>query len=345
MKKVLLGMSGGIDSTASAVLLIEQGYKVTGLTFVMDYLSNDSVSKAKIICKKLNIEHITIDITKIFKEKVVSYFISEYEHGKTPNPCIECNRFVKFGYIYDYAIKNNYDYISTGHYAIIDTCNDMLVLKSSVDKKKDQTYFLHVIKEDQLKHILFPLGTLNKEIARDICAKNNLLPRESKESQEICFIQNTYKEFLIEHNAKNKLGNFIYENNDIIKKHDGIINYTIGQRKGMNLAIGKPAYVKDINYSTGDVTISDNKSLYCDTVYANNLSLINNIIPNNEDIYAKIRYGAKKAKVTIKIDNDIIKTTFFEKQRAVTKGQTIVFYTNNYVIGGAKILKGVNENE
>jgi len=345
MKSVLLGMSGGIDSTAAAVILIEQGYTVTGLTFKIDFVNSQAVLGAQEICEKLKIKHIVIDITDIFNKNVVKPFIKSYEKGETPNPCIECNKFIKFGYIYDYATKNNFDYISTGHYAVIETCNDKAYLKNSIDTKKDQTYFLHVLKENQLKRILFPLGKLSKEEAREICSSNDLLPKQSKESQEICFIKDNYKNFLIKHNAKNKKGNFVFENKEVIKQHDGIINYTIGQRKKMNLAIGRPAYVKSINKETGDVVITTNEGLFTDVIYAKNLTLINNEIPINTQIYGKIRYSAIKYKVRIKQEDNIVIATFDEKQRAVTKGQSIVFYTDDYVIGGAIIIKGENEND
>lgn len=339
-KKVLLGMSGGIDSTAAAVLLIEQGYEVTGLTFQIDLISSDAANNAYEICKKLGIPHIVLNITKQFKKSVISRFISDYEKGITPNPCINCNKTIKFGYIYDYAMENGFNYVSTGHYAIITSCNDRYYLQSSIDKKKDQTYFLHVLLENQLKHILFPLGKMTKEEARDICAENKLLPRESKESQEICFIKDDYKIFLKENKAKNKLGNFIYEDGTIIKPHDGIINYTIGQRKGMNLAIGKAAYVKEIQFDSGDVVITSNENLYGDKVYVNNITLINGELPKNEQIYAKIRYGAKKTPVTIHQEQNLLIVLFEQSQRAITKGQSIVFYSNDYVIGGGIIEKG-----
>jgi len=346
MKKVLLGISGGIDSTASAVILKEQGYDVTGLTFINFDTNNDALNKAKRVCDKLKIKHIVLDIKKQFEKEVISYFISEYEKGRTPNPCIKCNEKIKFGQIYNYAIENGYDYVATGHYALIATCNNKLCLKSALDKNKDQTYFLYMISEKQLKHILFPLGKLNKAQARDICAKYHLLPKESKESQEICFIHDNYKRFLTKRNAKNIKGNFIFDNKTIIKPHDGIINYTIGQRKGMNLAIGKPAYVIDIDPISGDVIIGDDSQLFVNKIIASNLKLINNNLPINEQIYAKIRYGAKKSEVTVtQIKNDVdVVVIFKDKQRAVTKGQSIVFYTNDYVIGGAIIEKGVMIN-
>ncbi|MCK5812520.1 MAG: tRNA 2-thiouridine(34) synthase MnmA [Clostridiales bacterium] len=339
-KKVLLGMSGGIDSTAAAVLLIEQGYDVTGLTFQIDKVTNDANKKALKICNRLNINHITLNITKEFNKSVILKFINDYEKGITPNPCINCNKAIKFGMIYDYAIKNGYDYVSTGHYAIILKIKDRFYLQSSLDIKKDQTYFLHVLLEEQLKHILFPLGKLSKEQARDICAKNKLLPRESKESQEICFIKDDYKIFLKRNNAKNKMGNFIYEDGTIIKPHDGIVNYTIGQRKGMNLAIGKPAYVKNIDYKSGDVVITSEKNLYGIKAIITNITLINGVVPKNEQIYAKIRYSAKKASVTIHQEQDKMIVVFSESQRAITLGQSIVFYTKKYVVGGGIIEKG-----
>jgi len=345
MKKVLLGMSGGIDSTASAVLLKEKGYDVTGLTFINYNANDDMLDKTKKVCAKLNINHIILDITNEFDKEVISYFIDEYEKGRTPNPCIKCNEKIKFGQIYEYAIKNGYDYVATGHYALIETCNDKYFLKSAYDIKKDQTYFLYMINGKQLEHILFPLGNLVKAQARNICEKYNLLPKKSKESQEICFIEDNYKKFLLQRNAKNKMGNFVYSNKKIIKKHDGIINYTIGQRKGMNLAIGKPAYVIDINPINGDVIIGNNAELFVNKITASNLKLINDNLPENKKIYAKIRYGAKKAEVKItQYENEIV-VIFKNKQRAVTKGQSIVFYTKDYVLGGAIIEKGVMIND
>ncbi|MFO7636210.1 MAG: tRNA 2-thiouridine(34) synthase MnmA [Clostridia bacterium] len=343
MKKVLMAMSGGIDSTASAVILLEQGHDVTGMTFFNRGTDGNAVQKAKDICAALKIPHVAMDTTDVFKHHVIEYFKSEYEHGRTPNPCIQCNRTIKFGHIYEYAEKSGYDAVATGHYARISQDNGVFFLGEAKDASKDQTYFLYVLKEPQLPRILFPLGDLDKVTARRICDDRRLLPAQSKESQEICFIRGDYRDFLLSLGANNRLGNFIDENGNVLGPHRGLIHYTIGQRKGLGISLGKRVFVKEIRRESGEIVLSGDDTLMTRELMIKNISLIHEFIPPDTQLYAKIRYGTAKDKVTVHPDGEGMRMFFEENQRAVTPGQSVVLYTGSRVVGGGIIDQSTNQ--
>lgn len=338
--KVLLAMSGGIDSSAAAVLLLNRGFEVTGLTFRIDGVTSEAVERAAGICTRLGIEHIYKNITVSFNEKVIDYFKNEYENGRTPNPCIRCNRDIKFGLIYDFAMENGFDFAATGHYASILQKDDRFYLAKADDESRDQTYFLYVLTEDKLRHILFPLNGVPKSEARLICSKAGLLPADSKESREICFIPNNYKEFLNKNPGIHSLkGNFVKKDESIISKHNGIINYTIGQRKGLGIHLGKPGYILSINSKNGDITIGDEKDLYSNEINITEINLINGQIPNSSNLYVKIRYGAKQSKIeNYNYKNGILTIITIDRLRAVTPGQSAVIYDGDIVVGGGVII-------
>lgn len=339
-KKVLLAMSGGIDSSAAAVILKEKGYDITGYTFRIDGVSSNAVDRAAELCKKLEIPHIYSDITSEFYNKVVYYFKKEYENGRTPNPCIRCNREIKFGLIYDYAITNGYDFAATGHYASIIKTDEKFYLGKAIDQTRDQTYFLYVLKEEQLKNILFPLNGVPKSKAREICSNAGLLPANSKESREICFVPENYKTFLKDKLGADSIkGSFISVNGDILGKHDGILNYTIGQRKGLGIQLGKPGYIVSINPISGDIVIGDENDLYTNEFLMSDISLVNGEIPKSDFLYVKIRYSALQIRIKDWIqENGVLKIVTNEKMRAVTPGQSAVIYNNDIVVGGGVIL-------
>ncbi|MCK5757657.1 MAG: tRNA 2-thiouridine(34) synthase MnmA [Clostridiales bacterium] len=339
-KKVLLAMSGGIDSSAAAVILKENGYDVTGFTFRIKGVTSDAVERASSLCDKLSIPHIYSDITSEFYEKVVQYFKTEYEKGRTPNPCIRCNREIKFGLIFDYAMSNGFDYASTGHYASIINKDGHFFLGKAIDDSRDQTYFLYVLKEDQLKHILFPLNGVPKSEARMICSNAGLLPADSKESREICFVPENYKIFLTEKlGADSKSGNFISVNGEILGKHNGILNYTIGQRKGLGIHLGKPGYIVSINPLNGNIKIGEESDLYTNEFVISEISLVNGQIPKSDLLYVKIRYSALQTRITNLVqENGVVKITTQEPMRAVTPGQSAVIYNGDIVVGGGVIL-------
>lgn len=339
-KKVLLAMSGGIDSSAAAVILKDNGYDVTGYTFRIKGVTSDAVERASELCNKLGIPHIYADITSEFHEKVIQYFKIEYENGRTPNPCIRCNREIKFGLIFEYAMANGFDYASSGHYASITNKDGRFYLGKAIDETRDQTYFLYVLKEEQLKHILFPLNGVPKSEARLICSNADLLPANSKESREICFVPDNYKTFLTEKlGADSKTGNFISKSGDLLGKHNGILNYTIGQRKGLGINLGKPGYIVSINPFSGDIVIGDETDLYTNEFLMSEISLVNGEIPKSDLLYVKIRYSALQIRIADWAqENGILKISTHEKMRAVTPGQSAVIYNDDIVVGGGVIL-------
>lgn len=340
-KKVLVGMSGGVDSSVSAILLKEQGYEVIGATMVLfdsvdikdGCLSNNAVKDAKAVCEQLNIEHHVIDLRDYFKKYVIDNFINCYKEGMTPNPCVQCNKYLKFGVLYDKAKELGIDYIATGHYAKVEDG----YLKKSKAQKKDQTYFLYGINKDILDRLVFPLENYNdKEEIRKIAKDHNLFVATKKDSQEICFIPNDdYKTYL-----KDKInpvsGNFIDKDGNILGKHNGIIYYTIGQRKGLGISAKTPLYVTNINKITNEITLGVKEDLYKSSLIAKNINILVDKLP--EKVEAKIRYRAELAKATIKkISEDTIKVVFDEPQKSITKGQSVVFYDGDICLGGGII--------
>lgn len=344
MKKVLLGLSGGVDSSVSAALLKEEGYEVTGATMRLHPYANEelTVNDAKRVCNYLDIDHIVLDFTDIFKKYVINNFINEYKIAHTPNPCIICNEYLKFGAMLDYALDNGYDYIATGHYADVryDKNLDKYLLHSS-PINKDQSYFLYRLKQNQLKHILFPLNKINKDEVRNIAKELGLPVATKKDSQEICFIpDNDYRAFLLNNGVDFHKGNFIDKDGKVLGEHKGIINYTIGQRKGLGISFKCPMFVSKIDALNNTVTLSEDKDLYGKELICTNISLTYlDKLPQSMNIKAKIRFrlGASDAHVFALYNGDC-KVVFDEPQRAITKGQSVVFYDNDVVIGGGFII-------
>ncbi|MBQ9071615.1 MAG: tRNA 2-thiouridine(34) synthase MnmA [Bacilli bacterium] len=342
MKKVLVGMSGGVDSSVSALLLKQDGYEVIGAT--MNLFNTESSSKeAKEVCDSLDIAHVDIDYSKKFKKDVMDYFVQEYSNCRTPNPCVMCNKKLKFGYLYDYAKKNNIEYIATGHYAKIEYSDEYkrYVLKKADNKAKDQSYFLYNIDKNILKYILFPLASFNtKDEIRDIARKNNLKTASKSDSQDICFIPDgNYKNFL-ENNSglKENIGDIIF-NGKVIGKHTGLYKYTIGQRKGLGVAHETPLYVIGFNKLKNELIVGDEKDLYTRSfkVKDYNLLLIDKL-DSKMEVMVKTRYKSKEYKATISMDNDLINVVFDTPQKGVTPGQSAVFYVDDMVLGGGIIV-------
>ena len=342
-KRVLLGMSGGVDSSVSAILLQNQGYEVVGITMNLHNENDDDFSSdAKNVCDKLGIEHYTCDYREYFNEKVIDNFVCQYKNCNTPNPCIECNKYLKFGAMYEKAKELNCEYIATGHYAIteFDGRYNKVVLKKSKSEKKDQSYVLYSINPQILEKIILPLGNFKtKEEIREIAKENGLEVANKPDSEDICFIpDNDYVKFLEEkQNFNSKPGNIVNKEGKILGKHSGLYKHTIGQRKGLGISNPVPLYVVGFNIEKNELIVGEEKELYTNEVVLKNFNNLLGIEIDNLRVKAKIRYAAKEADATIHLDNGIIKVVFDEKQRAVTPGQSLVAYIDDVVLGGGII--------
>ena len=334
MKRVLIGMSGGVDSSVAAYLLKKEGYEVIGLTMSLFPSNNEtSIEDAKQVCQKLNIEHYIVDYTKEFSNKVIKNFIKCYQNAQTPNPCIECNKYLKFGLMWQKAQELNCDYIATGHYAAI---KDNKLCR--IDSPKDQSYFLYKIDKNILPHILFPLNKyINKDEIRKIAEEQNLCVYNKKDSQDICFIpHNDYSSFLEQNldNLPNK-GDFIYHGK-VIGQHKGLIYYTIGQRKGLGISYLHPLYVISLNKENNQVILGDEEELYTKIVNITDINILVDKLPSKAQ--AKIRYKSKLTSCNIEIiDNNNLRIIFDEPVKSVTPGQSLVLYDNDIVLGGGII--------
>lgn len=345
-KKVLLGMSGGVDSSVSALLLQEQGYEVIGCTlelFVGSSCCNtETYLDAKNVCKQIGIPHVTFDCKKEFEKHVIANFIETYADCKTPNPCIECNKYMKFGFMWEKAKELGCDFIATGHYAKTEFSieHQKWVLKKSRNERKDQSYVLWNMPKGLIEHILFPLADFeNKEEIRQMARKKHLKVANKPDSEDICFIPDgNYKTFLENHSEKkSQRGNIVNSRGEILGKHNGLYYYTIGQRKGLGIAHKTPLFVLGFNREKNEVIVGEEQELYTKEVLVEEINLLfMDEILEPMEVDVKTRYSTKAARAKIAQEKNYIKVTFEEPQRAITPGQSAVFYQKEIVVGGGK---------
>ncbi len=342
-KKVVLGMSGGVDSTASAVILKEKGYDVTGLYFDVLGKNSDSYQAAEKAAEILDIPLIYKDKTSDFKTSVISYFYNEYAAGRTPNPCVVCNKAIKFRVLLDAADEIGAYHIATGHYAHTETdaATGEAFIKRPQNRKKEQSYVLWRLGQEELSRVLFPLNTFeSKDEIREILRSKGFPNSEKKDSQEICFVENNdYVSFLTEKmGMRAQKGIFTDTQGNRIGEHSGIINYTIGQRKGFGVTFGKPVYVTGINASENKVVLGSNEELHKTRVFSVNNSFCGTDRYYGKNLKAKIRYAAPLSECTIcETESGTIVTEFTVPQRAPAPGQSIVWYDDDRLIGGGFI--------
>ncbi|MBP5427453.1 MAG: tRNA 2-thiouridine(34) synthase MnmA [Clostridiales bacterium] len=357
-KKVMIGMSGGVDSSVAAALLKQQGYEVIGVTMRMWSICDEedgrpsaccslsAVEDARRVANKLEIDYYVMNFKDLFKEKVVDTFVEEYRNGCTPNPCIMCNKFLKFDALLNKAKAMGVDYIATGHYARIGYNNTTgrYELKKSATKQKDQTYVLYNFTQEQLSRTLMPNGEYTKEEIRKIAKDLGLLVADKPDSQEICFIpDNDYRKFIEDYTGKSaQIGDFVDTKGRVLGKHKGITNYTIGQRKGLGITFGKPMFVVDIDVKNNRVVLGEEEKVFSKVLTAKDVNFISiESLHGPYRVTAKIRSTALEAATVIyPLEDGRVMANFDEKQRAITRGQAVVFYDGDVVVGGGIIESG-----
>lgn len=357
-KRVVIGMSGGVDSSVAAYLLKQQGYDVIGVTMQIwqdkskeayeregGCCSLSAVEDARRVCNKLDIPFYVMNFKQIFEKMVIDYFVDEYLVGRTPNPCIACNKFIKFDALLERSKALEAEYVATGHYARIlyDESYKRYIIKKSATPQKDQTYVLYNLNQDQLSHILMPLGDYNKEQVREIARGLDLRTANKPESQEICFVEdNDYGRFINERRGSEiKPGFFVDTKGRRLGAHKGIVHYTVGQRKGLGIALGKPMFVVEIIPEKNLVVLGDETEVFSKELTASEMNFITlEKLKEPIDVKAKIRYSAKEAAAkVIPLDDDRVRVVFEEPQRAITPGQAVVFYQDDILVGGGTIEK------
>lgn len=356
MSRVVVGMSGGVDSSVAAYLLKEQGYEVIGVTMQI-WQDEDlavqqenggccglsAVDDARRVAADLGIPYYVMNFKQEFKEHVIDYFIEEYIQGRTPNPCIACNRYVKWESLLARSLAIGADYIATGHYArVVELPNGRFTLRRSATLEKDQTYALYNLTQEQLGRTLMPVGEYAKEEVRRIAEEIGLQVASKPDSQDICFVPDGDYASYIEENVQVRIpeGNFVTSDGTVLGRHKGITHYTVGQRKGLGLALGYPAFVLEIRPETNEVVIGTKEESMTCVLRADRLNFMSvEDLTEPLRVFTKIRYNHKGAWCTIeKTGTDEVTCTFEEPQRAVTPGQAVVFYDGEYVLGGGTIL-------
>jgi len=356
MKRVLVAMSGGVDSSVAAALLQKENYEVIGITMqIWPHSSSEenhlrptccsvvAIDDARRVASRLGIVHYVLNFREAFTQKVIDYFVNEYRQGRTPNPCIQCNRYIKFNLLLNKCQELGADFLATGHYARrgYDANNGRYLLWQGVDKEKDQSYFLYMLNQYQLARIIFPLGVFTKEEARKMAREWQLAVADKPASQEICFIaDNHYGEFFRQYMPEIiKPGPILNLREEVVGEHQGIIFYTIGQRRGLGIGGGKPYYVISIDRERNAIIVGEARALYGHRLIATGV----NFIPFERlttplNVEAKIRYRSLRAEAIVSpLRDNRVRVEFRRPQRAITPGQAVVFYQGETVIGGGTI--------
>ncbi len=349
-------MSGGVDSSIAACLCAKQGFDCTGITlklFDNDDINEpkdkaccsvDDIEDARNVCRKIGIPYYVYNFRDSFKENVISRFISAYEEGRTPNPCIDCNRYIKFEKLMRRARELDFDLVVTGHYARVefDEGTDRYILKKAADVTKDQSYVLYSLTQEQLKRTYFPLGDMTKNEVRELAEKLDLINAKKHDSQDICFVPDgDYAAFIEQYTGKTyPNGDFVDESGRVLGEHKGIIRYTVGQRKGLGLALPFPMYVKEKNLKENKVVLCKNEALFSHELFAKDINLISVAeIKEPLRIKARVRYNQSEQPATVtQLDENTIHVVFDEPQRAISKGQAVVLYDGDIVVGGGTII-------
>ncbi|WP_443717593.1 tRNA 2-thiouridine(34) synthase MnmA [Ruminococcus sp.] len=354
-ERALIAMSGGVDSSVAACLIKEQGYDATGITLKLfdnedigekkekTCCSLDDIDDARNVCRKIGIPYYVYNFKDSFKENVIDRFIFAYENGCTPNPCIDCNRYIKFEKLMQRADELDFDYVVTGHYSVIEYDEGLqrYLLRKSPDVTKDQSYVLYSLTQRQLSRTLLPLGKLTKHEVRKIAEKYNLINAQKHDSQDICFVPDgDYAKFIEQYTGrKYDFGDFVDENGNVLGTHKGIIRYTIGQRKGLGLALPHPMYVKEKDIANNKVILCDNDRLFSKELYAKDINLIAyEKLDKPLHIKARVRYNQPEQDATVEqLSDNKLHIVFDKPQRAISKGQAVVLYDEDVVVGGGTI--------
>jgi len=350
-KRVIVAMSGGVDSSVAAAMLNSQGYEVIGLTMCFNLAEKHSnrpsccgltgIEDARRVCQKLGIKHYVLNLNKVFYQEVIKNFYQEYLSGRTPNPCVRCNQFIKFGILLKKAINLGAQFLATGHYARIVKSTQGNLLKKAKDLKKDQSYFLYRLNQTQLKHVIFPLGNFIKSEVRQLASDFGLLVAEKQDSQEICFLPDgEYGDFIKTNWPDNvKPGEFVDRNGDILGVHQGIAFYTIGQRHGIGIAAEHPLYVIQIDPKHNQVVLGSRPEVYKKAFITSKGNFSAKFLKKMIEIKVRIRYNHPEARATVHSVKEGWKVIFKQPQFAITPGQSAVFYDKDTVLGGGIIQK------
>lgn len=355
MEKAMIAMSGGVDSSVAALLMQQAGYECVGATMQLFHnedagiprektcCSLDDVQDAKLVCARLGMLHYVFNFSERFRQDVMQRFADCYACGATPNPCIDCNRYLKFDAMVQRMAEMEFDYVVTGHYARVefDETSGRYLLKKAKDASKDQSYVLYSLTQEQLRHVRFPLGGYTKQEIREIAAQHGFINAHKKDSQDICFVPDgDYAGFLERFTGQTyPAGDFVSTDGTVLGRHKGIIHYTIGQRKGLGIAAGHPLYVCGIDTTENRVVLGENSDLFSDTLTAGNVNLIS--VPSLDEpmrVAAKIRYRHPEQPALAWMEDGLLQVKFDAPQRAITRGQSVVLYQGETVVGGGTIL-------